>query len=141
MTEVELPALVWITVAKDINANGQRVKIRHPLAPLGLGLITLGIYPLVWYYKINTELRGQGEKVSPGVALVAVTFGALIIVPPFVSIFNTSDRIRRVQQRSGVSNTISPVLSLIMLFIPLVNLFQTAYMQSELNQAWERLAA
>jgi hypothetical protein len=121
-------------------ANGAPVKVRHPLAPLGLAIVTLGIYQLVWYYKINAELRSQGEDVSPGVALLAVTLGLVLIVPPFVSLFNTAERIRRVQERAGVTLTISPVLALALMFIPLVNIFQTAYMQGALNAAWERAA-
>ena len=121
-------------------ANGLAVKVRHPLAPSGLAILTLGIYQLVWYYKINAELRSQGEEVSPGTALLAVTLGAVLIVPPFVSLYNTAERIRRVQERAGVTSTINPVLALVLLFIPLVNIFQTAYMQSALNAAWERAA-
>jgi hypothetical protein len=120
--------------------NGATVKVRHPLAPLGLAIVTLGIYQLVWYYKINAELRSQGEDVSPGVALLAVSLGIVLIVPPFVSLYNTAERIRRVQERAGVTAPISPVLALALLFIPLVNVFQTAYMQSALNAAWERAA-
>ncbi|MEX1162104.1 MAG: DUF4234 domain-containing protein [Nitriliruptor sp.] len=120
--------------------NGATVKVRHPLAPLGLAIVTLGIYQLVWYYKINAELRSQGEDVSPGVALLAVSLGLVLIVPPFVSLYNTAERIRRVQERAGVTSTISPVLALVLMFIPLINMFQTAYMQSALNAAWERSA-
>jgi Kef-type K+ transport system membrane component KefB len=127
-------------MARDIVIDGSSVKVRHPLAPLGLGLITLGVYPLVWYFKINSELRSQGEDVSPGVALLAITLGAFLIVPPFVSIYNTAERIRRVQERKGVDNPISAVLALVLLFIPFVNAFQSAYLQAGLNRAWERAA-
>jgi hypothetical protein len=125
-------------MARTVTLNGQVVKVRHPLAPLGLGIITLGIYPLVWYFKINDELRSQGEDVSPGMALLAITLGVFLIVPPFVSMYNTAERIRHAQERRGVGNPISPTLALVLLFIPIANLFQTAYLQSGLNRAWER---
>jgi len=124
-------------MATTVTTHAGSVKIRHPLAPLGLSLITLGIYGLYWYYAINAEMRDQGEDVSPGVALLAITLGAFLIIPPFVSLYNTGERIRRVQQRHGVTSQIIPVLALIMVFIPLVNMFQTAYLQSALNAAWE----
>jgi hypothetical protein len=127
-------------MARDIVIDGSNVKVRHPLAPLGLGIITLGVYPLVWYFKINSELRGQGEDVSPGVALLAVTLGAVLLVPPVVSMYNTAERIRRVQERKGVDSPISAVLALVLLFIPFVNAFQSAYLQAGLNRAWERAA-
>jgi hypothetical protein len=125
-------------MARTVTLNGQTVKVRHPLAPLGLGIITLGIYTLVWYYLINDEMRRQGEDVSPGVALLAITLGIFLIIPPFVSIYNTAERIRRTQERNGVTDPISPVLALILLFIPIVSAFQTAYLQAGLNRAWER---
>src|SRR5260370_41727584 len=64
-------------------------------------LITLGIYHLVWWYKINREARdlNAGIDVSPGLAVVAVTLGALIIGPPFVSIYRTGERIGMMQGR------------------------------------------
>jgi Kef-type K+ transport system membrane component KefB len=127
-------------MARDIVIDGSNVKVRHPLAPLGLGIITLGVYPLVWYFKINSELRSQGEDVSPGMALLAITLGAFLIVPPFVSMYNTAERIRRVQERKGVDSPISAVLALVLLFIPVANAFQSAYLQAALNRAWERAA-
>lgn len=126
-------------MAQEVTVDGKPAKIRHPLGPLGLGIVTLGIYPLVWYFKINRELRDQGEDVSPGVALLAITLGViLLLIPPLVSMYNTAERVRRVQERKGVESPISPVLALVLLFLPVVNMFQTAYVQSSLNRAWER---
>ncbi len=121
--------------------NGATVKVRHPLAPLGLGILTLGIYSLYWYYTINDELRSQGEEVNPVISLLAVTLGALLLVPPIVSMYNTASRIQRVQQRVGVTDLINPVLALVLLVIPLANIFQTAYLQLGLNAAWQRAAS
>jgi hypothetical protein len=61
--------------------------------------ITLGIYHVVWWYKINREVRDfdQRIEVSPGAAVLALFPGAVILVPPYVSVWNTGDRIRRVQ--------------------------------------------
>lgn len=120
--------------------NGTTVKVRHPLGPIGLAIITFGIYLIVWYYKINAELRANGEDVSPGLAVLAVTLGLVLIVPPFVSLYNTAERIRRVQERAGVTSTISAVLAVALGFVPVVGFLQTAYMQSHLNAAWERAA-
>lgn len=127
-----------LTISNGANRSA-RVKIRHPLAPIGLGIITLGIYTLYWYYELNRELRDAGEDVSPGISLLAVTLGIFLVVPPFVSIFNTADRIRRAQDRASVNSPIAPWLAVVLLFIPIASFFQTAYMQSHLNRAWERL--
>src|ERR1700733_5163944 len=50
-------------------------------------LLTLGIYHLVWYYKINRETNfNPNTKTAPFVSLIAVMFGWILIVPPFVSV-------------------------------------------------------
>jgi hypothetical protein len=36
--------------------------------------------------------------------------------------------------------SISAVLALVLLFVPVANLFQTAYLQAGLDRAWERAA-
>jgi hypothetical protein len=83
-------------VAQKVTVRGGvPVKIRHPWGAFFLTLVTLGIYYLVWYYKINKELNRYGLEfpapnplaVSPGAATLAISLGALIIVPPFVSIW------------------------------------------------------
>ena len=123
-------------MAEEVTLNGSTVKIRHPFAPIALSIITLGIYGLYWYWAVNKELQVAGQKVEPIVSLLAITFGGLLIVPPFVSLYNTADRIRRSQQHLGATTEISPVLALVMVFIPIVNLFVSVYLQSNLNSAW-----
>jgi hypothetical protein len=116
--------------------NGTEVKVRHPLAPLGLSIITFGIYQLFWYYKINSEMERTGEDVNPGIALLAHSLGAFLLIPPFVSWYKTCARIQSTQLRFGKVATMNPVLGLVLLFIPIVGIFATAYLQSELNKAW-----
>jgi hypothetical protein len=121
--------------------SGTPVKTRHPFGPLGLGIITLGIYSFVWYYKINKELKGVTGEGNPTTSLLALLFGGFLIVPPFVSWYNTAGRIQVAQQRAGVQEQISPVLALLLLFIPIANIFATFYLQKGLNEAWDRLSA
>jgi hypothetical protein len=121
--------------------SGTPVKIRHPFGPLGLGIITFGIYSFVWYFKINKELHGVTGEGNPTTSLLALLFGGFIIVPPFVSWYNTAGRIQTAQQRAGISSQINPVLALVLLFIPIANIFATFYLQKSLNEAWEQLTA
>jgi Domain of unknown function (DUF4234) len=123
---------------------GSTAKIRNPLGVLGLGLITLGIYHIFWWYFINREMAdyGQANGVpelgdNPILSVLAVTLGALIIIPPFVSHWRTLKRIETAQNRALGSNNIGVLLLFILIFIPLVNLVVFPIMQSNLNQVWD----
>ena len=69
-------------------------------------LITFGIYRIVWWYKINREARDLDERivVSPGLAVLAITLGAFIIVPPFVSVYKTGERIGQILLPEACAN-------------------------------------
>ena len=119
-------------------------KIRHPLAVLGLGLITLGIYHVFWWYFINREMAdyGQANGVpelgdNPILSVLAITIGAFVIIPPFVSFWRTLKRIETAQNRALGSNNFAVILLFILGLIPLVNLIVAPLMQSNLNQVWE----
>lgn len=132
-------------MAEELTINGAHVKRRHPFGPLGLTIITLGIYFFVWWYKINREMRDLGEKVDPVVSLLAVTVGWVIIVPPFVSVYNTAERIRHTRVRAGAETTsvvegeMIPVLALILFIVPVLGLLFEAYLQQGLNTAYDRM--
>jgi Domain of unknown function (DUF4234) len=125
-------------VAEQVQVRGTPVKIRNPFLVFLWSLVTFGIYYVVWYYKINRELRdASGIDVSPGVALLAVTLGWIVIVPPFVSWYRTFQRIVEAQQRAGLTQEASPILGFI-LFVVAVFLVpvEVVYAQDELNKLW-----
>lgn len=103
---------------------------------LGLPLITLGIYTWVWYFKINDEARRylRDDSIHPGVSTLAISLGSILIVPYFVSIYNTAGRIKRMEAQAGLTSSIEPVLALVLIF---VFGFHSMYMQSHLNHVWE----
>ncbi len=99
-------------------------------------LITLGIYSFVFWYKINREARDFDKRieVDPVVSLMAVLFGPLIIVPPFVSIYNTGKRIARMQDAAGLNSSCNPWIGFILIFLFGLH---TLYYQMELNRIWD----
>lgn len=101
-------------------------------------LITLGVYYFVWWYKINREAHDFDERieVNPTLSLLAVLIGWIIIIPPFVSVYQTGERISRMQAAAGLEPTCSGVIGLILSFF--INL-EALYYQSELNRIWARL--
>jgi drug/metabolite transporter (DMT)-like permease len=126
-------------VADLVVKDGVGYKRRNPWGVFGLSLITIGVYYVVWWYKINNELRNYGIDNSPAKATLAITLGAFIIVPPFVSYYNTADRILKAQLKSNASERIIPVLALLLLIV--VSFFALPYYQSQLNKVWDAEAA
>ena len=98
-------------------------------------LITLGIYFLVWYYKVNREARDLDSRieVNPVVSVIAVSLGWIIIVPPFVSIYRTGERIAKMQLSAGLEPTCIPIVGLLLTFV--LHL-ESLYYQYELNRIW-----
>jgi len=101
-------------------------------------ILTLGIYHLVWYYKINREARDFDEKidVQPALSLLAVLIGWIIIVPPFVSIYRTGERIAQMQEDAGMERSCNGWLGLVLSFFASLH---SLYYQYELNRIWARL--
>ena len=130
-------AIEGACVAELVTIEGQQYKKREPLGVLGLSVITLGIYWLYWYYTINDEIRRfeKDDTVRPGTALLAVTLGWLIIAPPFISVYNTSKHIVRMEERLGISQTLSPAINVVLLL--LVHIAVGLYSQEHLNKVWD----
>jgi hypothetical protein len=68
-------------------------------------------------------------------ALLAVTLGWVIIVPPFISVYNTSLHIAAMEQRAGVVQQISPALNVILLLV--ISVGVGLYSQEHLNRVWD----
>jgi hypothetical protein len=120
-------------------------KIRSLWAVALLPLVTLGIYFFVWYYKVNKEMaslgraRGRSRELgdSPGKSLLAVTLGALVIVPAIISLVHTFQRIQLTQRLTREGDVLNGWIGLILYFVvsPALN----AYMQSGLNESWHAM--
>jgi hypothetical protein len=127
-----------------IAGTGSTAKLRNPLGVVGLSIITLGIYYIFWWYFINREMRDFGRArntdlgENPGNSVLAITLGALIIVPALVTMWRTSDRIQRSQETAGVERGANgPIIFILLLLIGPVGIW---YAQSELNKAWQKQA-
>jgi hypothetical protein len=124
-------------MATTVTIAGQTYKKRNIFAVWLLPFITLGIYYYVYWYKINDEARRflGDESIRPGIAVLALIPGFILIVPPFVSVYRTAGRVRRMQQRAGVPNLVTPWIALLLAFV-----FQLhrLYLQMGLNDVWDR---
>ena len=125
-------------MAELVQINGESYKVRGPLAVLGLTIITFGIYYFYWYYQVNDELRRyeRDESISPTRSLMAVLFGWIIIVPPFIAMYNTAKHIQQIELRDSIQPVIEPVL--VIVFMLLLGIVNPPYMQAHLNPIWTR---
>jgi len=123
----------------QIAGSSEHGKIRNPLGVIGLSIITLGIYAIFWYYFTNKELAEIGRSrntdelgTSPGNSVLAITLGAFVIVPPFVSIYQFSKRLASAERVTGTPQGMEPGL-LFILFVFLAPV--AAYIaQSNMNK-------
>jgi hypothetical protein len=122
-----------------IGPSRARVKLRSPWAVALLPFITLGIYHLVWWYRINRELRdvGQANNVDlgqrPTGSLLALFPGALIIIPPFVSYWRGTNRVIGAARLTG-TEPVNGWIALVLFIV--IQPAYWAYLQSSLNKAW-----
>ncbi len=133
-----------------IDTQGSEAKIRHPVAVAVLTLVTIGIYGIVWWYKVNREMvdlgrarqaDGLGENATT--SLLAMFPGGLVLIPPIVSLYNGIGRMQRAQELTLERRTLSGwvVLAVIVggFIIPFLGLVAYGYMQAELNKVWENV--
>ncbi len=130
-------------MAYEVNAYGATPKVRNPLGVIGLTLITLGIYGIVWYYKVNKELKDFGRVYkdqeladsNPTNSVLALIPGFILIIPPIVSYYRFIGRVRKVE-RIGQSELTSGWLVLVLYLV--IGIAVPAYVQSGLNDLWRR---
>ena len=126
-----------------IRGTQDEVKVRSPWAVALLPIITLGIYHLVWWYKINKELKAYGEAKgfdlgqNPTNSVLALFPGGLIIVPAILTYIRGTKRVQgaaRISGRDPVNGWLCLVLYLVL------SIGMWAYLQSSLNTIWEQEA-
>ena len=124
-------------MAETVTINGQQYLKRNPLGVLALTFITLGIYGLYWYYKVNEEIqRYTGDQtISPSRSLLAVIPGFLLIVPPFIAYYNTANHVVQMEEQRGIAAQISPALVVVIALVIWIGM--AAYVQEHLNRVWD----
>ena len=128
-------------MAQELQIGGgeDRVKLRSPWAAALLPFVTFGIYHLVWWYRINRELRDFGRAKgydlgqSPTNSLLALFPGGIIVIPALVTYWRG---VKRVQQASrlGGKEPVNGWIALILFFVLSPALW--AYLQVYLNDLW-----
>jgi Domain of unknown function (DUF4234) len=136
-------------MARKVQVQGAgTVKVISPAIAFLLSIVTFGVYYIFWYGIRNSELNDFGSAASPGenelavssfLAILAITLGGLLIVPPFISQWRFYKRIGRAQELVGLEDRISHVTGIVLFALALFLLpFEVAYGQHHLNRLWER---
>lgn len=131
-------------MATNLSIGGVHVKQRSAAGVLGLSFITAGIYFIYWYYQLNRELRDLGEDVSPGMSALAISLGSILIVPSWLSMYNTGERLKRQGLSAGVASNISGgyvVVMMLLSFLIVPYFLLIAKMQGHANEIYARRAA
>jgi hypothetical protein len=124
-----------------IPESEESVKVRNPWAVALLPFVTFGIYHLVWWYRINKEMKAYGESLgydlgrNPTNSVLALFPGGLIIVPALVSYWRGTVRVQGTEalaDREPINGFLVLVLWLI------IQPAMWAYLQVSLNHVWEQ---
>ncbi|MFL5897879.1 MAG: DUF4234 domain-containing protein [Solirubrobacterales bacterium] len=126
-----------------IRGTEHEVKVRNPWAVALLPIVTLGIYQLVWWYRINKELKAYGEAKgydlgqNPTNSVLALFPGGIIVIPALVSYWRGTKRVQGASKIAG-REPVSGWIALILYLLLLPGMW--AYLQVSLNNIWEQEA-
>jgi hypothetical protein len=111
-------------------------KVRSPLTVLLLGIVTLGIYSVVWYYKTFQEMKDySGEGIGGVVGLLLSLFCGVIVI------FLLPAEVGNLYSRDGKEKPISGVTGF-WTFLPIVGGFVWLWkVQGRLNEFWQSKGA
>jgi membrane protease YdiL (CAAX protease family) len=127
-------------------------KLRNPVLVVVFSVITLGIYYVYWWYQINREMVDLGRYYNADrlgdnafLSLLAVFPGSIVIIPAYVSLYNTVKRVQRAQEVTAGQVTLNGMIILWLIiasfFIFITALIVPGYIQGELNKAWIAMQA
>ena len=130
-------------MAQEMTIRGTQapVKVRNPWAVALLPIATLGIYHLVWWYRINRELRDYGYAKeqnlgqNPTNSLLALFPGGIIIVPALITYWRGFKRVQTASVLAGKEQANGWIA---LIFYLLLAPALWAYIQVSLNEIWEQ---
>src|SRR4051794_20447949 len=131
-----------LDMAETLTIDGENYKKRSPTGVWVLTLVTLVVYWVVWYYKINDEARRylQDDTIKPRISAIAIFPGCFLLVPMFVSVYRTGQRIERMEQRARITKTVRPVWGPVLTLAGMVTFLLYGgcvfYYQGHLNAIW-----
>jgi hypothetical protein len=114
---VEEAVNMTIVTQADTRARHQQavtITTRSPVRAAVLSLVTFSLYGFWWWWDINRQVKSLGQPAHPWRALAAVTAGWIAVVPPFWSVQRTATMIAAAEYRTGIPDTVSAPVALIL---------------------------
>jgi hypothetical protein len=129
-----------VLLARDVLTVGVLPKRRDPWMVGALGLATIGLYWVFWVWQVNRELRRFDERIAarPALSAAAVSVGAPLAIPQFLSIYRIGRRVELAQRAAGIPATCDPVAGVLWWICFGVGVM---YLQDELNRVVDRYGA
>ena len=106
---------------------------RDPLRSALFDAFTLGIYGFYWHYATNRDLAERGIGDNPTTSFLAAFPGVLVLVPFFVSTYNTAQRINAARRKAGLAEDVNAGLATV---AAILYPFAIYYLQKRLNEAY-----
>ena len=125
----------------QIQGSAEGFKVRGPVWVGIWSFVTIFIYAIWWIYVTAKHLsdygraRGYDLGQSPGMTLLAVTVGWIIIVPALVALWRLTKRVQQAQRIAGRADGLNGWIALVLYLVVAPVYF--AYTQSELNKVWQ----
>ena len=129
-----------VLLSREILTYGLAPKRRRPAAVWTLGVLTLGIYWVVWFLRANRELARFDDRLTGSYRIDTTAFalGWPIGVPQFLAVHRMGRRIEDAQRAAGIPQTCDPATGVLMWLCFGVGVL---YLQDELNKIVDRYGA
>ncbi|MDH4113791.1 MAG: DUF4234 domain-containing protein [Actinomycetota bacterium] len=148
-------------MAHDVMIDGRAYRVRTPLGVFALSVVTLGMYWLYWYYRVNDDVRMflRNYSIRPLVSTLAIvgffTAGpvivlavltevwwllapaGLLIVMGLVGFLHTGRRVITAQELADVEPSSAGIA--LILYV-MTGFLAGSYLQAGLNRTWARAA-
>ena len=115
-----------------VGQHGPKGVVRNPMMVLVYGLVSCGLYQMIWFISVCNEMKAFLGREDPSwlklFLLSTVTCGLYAI---YWQIVTLGPLIQEIQQRAGVPN---PQNHGFMYIVPYYNVI---LLQQELNKAWQ----
>lgn len=148
-------------MATEVTFDGRSYRLVRPLGVFALSVVTLGLYWLYWYYRVNDHVRMvlRNYAIRPLISTLAITgmfvagplvvlaiwvewwwmlaVGGLLVLMGWTGFLHTGRRVATAQEQIGVEPSSA---GLALLLYVVAGFLGGSYLQAGLNRAWTKAA-